>query len=68
MDVKLEHVLDDKNKQLLSRPCEEIVDEIMKIFPTVKEDRYMAEELKELSEYVLSGKLVEIAAKQNIFL
>ncbi|MCP4350032.1 MAG: aromatic amino acid lyase [Desulfobacterales bacterium] len=67
LDVKLEHVLDDKNKQFLSKPCEEIVDEIMKIFPTVKEDRYMAEELKELSDFVLSGKLVEIADKQNIF-
>lgn len=67
LDVKLEHVLDDSKQQFLSEPCEEVLGEVMKIFPTVKEDRYMAEELKKLAEFVLSGRLVDILADKSVF-
>ncbi|MDM8525671.1 aromatic amino acid ammonia-lyase [Desulfococcaceae bacterium HSG8] len=66
LDVRLEHILKERHQTWLSRPCEKVVEEVMKIFPLVKKDRCMAGELKKLAHAVIQGKFAE-AAGQDIF-
>jgi histidine ammonia-lyase len=42
---------------------EAILNDIKKVFPVVKKDRYMAEEIKSLSELVLKGEILKTAEK-----
>lgn len=49
------------DQRRLNSKGEAVLEEIMKIFPVVKEDRYMAEELQDLGRLVASGALVRLA-------
>lgn len=61
LGVRLEHILGDEKAQFLSKPCEAVVNDVMKIFPLVKNDRYMADQLKQLAASLLDGKFVAAA-------
>ncbi len=67
LDVKLEHIVEEKAQKSLSDPCESVVREVMNIFPQVIKDRYMAHELKKLAVFVLEGKPAAIVG-ERIFL
>lgn len=56
--VSLKHPV-TKAERKLSEPCARVVAMVRKIFPVVKEDRYMAGELKALAKFVLDGKPLE---------
>jgi len=58
LDVRLEYPIGE-DQRLLSPACEVAVDEIRRRFPTVLEDRCMADDLQGLAAYLLSGDLLE---------
>ena len=60
--VRLRHPV-TKKERALSKPCAQVINRVLEIFPKVEEDRYMAEQLKTLADFVLEGKPAEIAEK-----
>jgi len=51
----------------LSAVCEEILKELWLRFPPLKADRYMADEIAALSQFVQDGGAVRIAERHKIF-
>jgi histidine ammonia-lyase len=59
LDVKLEYFINETQRSL-SPACEIVVNEVGKIFPTLKEDRFMADEINKLAMFILDGKIIKI--------
>jgi histidine ammonia-lyase len=50
-----------ESERFLSPVCEAVLEEIYRAFPPVKRDRYMSEELQDLSSKVLDGSILKTA-------
>jgi histidine ammonia-lyase len=61
IQVKEEYPIDPKDR-LLNPCCEAVLKEVYGIFPPVKKDRILSDQLKELSEFISSGKIVEMTS------
>jgi histidine ammonia-lyase len=55
----------DKKDRYLNAVGEEILEKIYSIFPPVIEDRYMSEQIEDLSNHIISGDFANIAAKSG---
>jgi len=53
-----------EEERKLSLPCQTVVDTIHTVFPPVKKDRVMSEQLEQISELVQSGKLLDLAKQK----
>jgi len=60
LDVKLKYNWSCDQREL-NEVCTKVIQKTQEIFPTVMEDRYMAEQIQKLSKSVLDGEFVKIA-------
>ncbi len=63
IEVRLKHPV-SRDMLSLSPPCRKLVQRVQRIFPVLKTDRWMGEELNRLAVFVLEGEAVRIVEGQ----
>ncbi len=62
-DIQIkEHYPISPEERFLNPCCETILESVYRIFPPVKKDRVFSDELKALSSFISSGRIVELTA------